>query len=99
MRLVICALCAVLIPRVVIASGHGPVFAGATPTLGKNGWSFDQAWMGSHARDGEDDQVLRSMIGYGFTKDLQLTVSLPIGLTSSPASPDRPHDCNDVEQP
>ena len=28
------------------ASGHGPVFGAATPTLGKGGWSFDQAWMG-----------------------------------------------------
>jgi hypothetical protein len=87
MRLVMCAMFAVLVPGTAAASGHGPVFAGATPTLGKNGWSFDQAWMGSHARDGEDDQLLRSMIGYGLTKDLQLTVSLPIGLSGSPHVP------------
>src|SRR3954470_19337130 len=29
----------------VFASGHGPVFGAATPTLGKGGWQFDQAWM------------------------------------------------------
>ena len=28
----------------VSASGHGPVFGGATPTLGRGGWSVDQAW-------------------------------------------------------
>src|ERR1051326_4968105 len=28
------------------ASGHGPIFGGATPTLGKGGWQFDTAWMG-----------------------------------------------------
>jgi hypothetical protein len=26
------------------ASGHGPVFGAATPTLGRGGWSVDQAW-------------------------------------------------------
>ena len=65
------------------ASGHGPVFGGATPTLGKGGWSFDQAWMGRRDRTGDSDQMLRSMIGYGLTEDLQLTASLPIELTST----------------
>jgi hypothetical protein len=87
MRLFLCCLCALSISRTVGASGHGPVFGGATPTLGKGGWSFDQAWMGSHARNGEDDQMLRSMIGYGLTKDLQITVSLPIGLSSGTHAP------------
>jgi hypothetical protein len=62
------------------ASGHGPVFGGATPTLGKHGWSFDQAWMGRRDRQGDDDQMLRSMIGFGLTEDLQITASLPIEL-------------------
>ena len=87
MRLVLCCICALLLSRPAAASGHGPVFGGATPTLGKGGWSFDQAWMGSHARNGEDDQVLRSMIGFGLTKDLQVTVSLPIGLASGAHAP------------
>ena len=65
----------------VAASGHGPVFGGATPTLGRNGWSLDQAWMGSRDRTGNDDQMLRTMIGYGITEDLQITASLPIQLT------------------
>lgn len=69
------------------ASGHGPVFGGATPTLGKGGWSFDQAWMGRRDRTGDDDQMLRSMVGYGITEDLQISASLPIELTSSGRMP------------
>ena len=71
----------------LVASGHGPVFGGATPTLGKGGWSFDQAWMGRRDRTGDSDQMLRSMIGYGLTEDLQLTASLPIELTSNGTLP------------
>jgi hypothetical protein len=63
------------------ASGHGPVFGAATPTLGKGAWSFDQAWMGQ-VLDGPADAgaVLRSMIGYGLTEKVQLSGSLPIPL-------------------
>src|SRR4051812_48084664 len=51
----------------VFASGHGPVFGAATPTLGKGGWQFDQAWM---ARTTEEavEQTLRSMISFGVTE-------------------------------
>jgi hypothetical protein len=76
-------MCSLLWTDAAHASGHGPVFGGATPTLGKGGWSFDQAWMGSRARSGDDDQLLRSMVGLGVTKDLQVTVSLPVELASS----------------
>jgi hypothetical protein len=78
---------AVTVQGRLAASGHGPVFGGATPTLGKGGWSFDQAWMGRRDRTGDDDQMLRSMIGYGITEDLQVTASLPIELTSSGRMP------------
>jgi hypothetical protein len=71
----------------VRASGHGPVFGGATPTLGKGGWSFDQAWMGRRDRTGDSDQMLRTMIGYGLTEDLQITASLPIELTNTGRMP------------
>jgi hypothetical protein len=74
-------------PATLSASGHGPVFGGATPTLGKGGWSFDQAWMGRRDRTGDSDQILRSMIGYGITEDLQITASLPIELTSTGRMP------------
>jgi hypothetical protein len=70
------------------ASGHGPVFGAATPTLGKGGWSFDQAWMGQ-VMDGPADTsaLLRSMISFGITEKLQISGSLPIPLSGSNALP------------
>ena len=70
------------------ASGHGPVFGAATPTLGKGGWSFDQAWMGQ-VMDGPADTsaLLRSMISFGITEKLQISGSLPIPLIDSNAIP------------
>jgi hypothetical protein len=62
------------------------VFGAATPTLGKGGWAFDQAWMG-RAGDGSDDQMLRSMISFGITEDLQVSGSLPIALSSTDRMP------------
>ena len=76
------------VPSAALASGHGPVFGAATPTLGKGGWSFDQVWMGrtSDAPD-TNDQLLRTMISFGVTKDLQISGSVPIALTSSSQMP------------
>jgi hypothetical protein len=74
-------------PAAATASGHGPVFGGATPTLGKGGWSFDQAWMGTRTGDGSGEQVLRSMLGFGVTPDVQVSVSLPIALSTPAAIP------------
>lgn len=70
------------------ASGHGPVFGAATPTLGKGGWSFDQAWMGQ-AMDGPADSsaLLRSMISFGITEKLQISGSLPVPLGETSAMP------------
>jgi len=70
------------------ASGHGPVFGAATPTLGKGGWSFDQAWMGQ-AMDGqaETSALLRSMITFGITEKLQISGSLPIWCRSIQSVP------------
>ena len=87
-RQVVVATLLLLLPRAVLASGHGPVFGAATPTLGKGGWSFDQVWMG-RTSDGNDtnDQLLRTMISFGVTKDLQISGSVPIALTSSSQMP------------
>ena len=75
--------------RPIFASGHGPVFGAATPTLGKGGWSFDQAWM-AQVMDGSADAgaILRSMISFGVTEKLQISGSLPVplgGATSMPS--------------
>ena len=69
-------------PTLAAASGHGPVFGGATPTLGKGGWSLDQAWMGRASEDADPEQLLRTMISFGVTEDLQISASLPIPLAT-----------------
>jgi hypothetical protein len=70
------------------ASGHGPVFGAATPTLGKGGWSFDQAWMGQVMKGPADaGAMLRSMISVGITEKVQLSGSVPIPLGRSAGMP------------
>ena len=69
------------------ASGHGPVFGAATPTLGKGGWSFDQAWMGQVMDRSDTSALLRSMISFGITEKLQISTSLPIRLGDANAMP------------
>ena len=68
------------------ASGHGPVFGGATPTLGKGGWQFDQAWMGRSTEEAVE-QTLRSMISFGITERIQVSTSVPIPITTSGQPP------------
>jgi len=86
-RLVLIAV-AVSTPAPSWAAGHGPVFGGATPTLGKGGWSFDQVWMGSitDTNDGTE-QLLRSMISFGVTEDFQISGSLPIAIAGGDRMP------------
>jgi hypothetical protein len=83
-RLLGCAvvvLCA--LPRVSSASGHGPVFGAATPTLGRGGWQLDQAWLvRTGDQDGTEEQTLRTMISFGITEDLQISASLPVNLVT-----------------
>ena len=64
----------------VRASGHGPLFGAATPTLGRDGWSIDQAWAIRAADDGSGEQMLKTMIGYGITENLQISGSVPIAI-------------------
>jgi len=84
-RIWIC-LAAVLSAREVHASGHGPVFGAATPTLGRGGWSIDQAYT---FRGGDDDaqQMFKTMVSFGITETVQVSGSIPLamadGLTPS----------------
>jgi len=79
--LVACVSGAIAIAEPIHASGHGPVFGAATPTLGKGGWSFDQAWMGQVAKGPADTgSLLRSMISLGITEKIQLSASVPVPL-------------------
>lgn len=72
----------------VSASGHGPLFGAATPTLGKGGWEFDQAWMGQ-GMSGQDAgaQLLRSMISFGVTEKIQVSASAPIPVSGTAPVP------------
>ena len=60
MRLVLVAILAAAAP--VRASGHGPVFGAATPTLGRGGWSLDQAWTLRAGDDDQRQQMLKTML-------------------------------------
>jgi hypothetical protein len=71
------------------ASGHGPVFGAATPTLGRGGWSVDQAWT---VRTGEDDQhqqMLKTMLSFGLTENWQVSGSLPLTMGEGRLAPAR----------
>ena len=83
----VCIVAALLVlPGTANATGHGPVFGGATPTLGRDGWSLDVAWMMRRDQT-DDDQMLRTMIGYGVTEDLQISASVPVPLSSNGQMP------------
>jgi hypothetical protein len=72
------------------ASGHGPVFGGATPTLGRGGWSLDEAWTGRFcSADQPSDEMLRTMLSYGATENLQVSVSIPVPLSTGTLPPAR----------
>jgi hypothetical protein len=65
------------------ASGHGPLFGAATPTLGRDGWSIDQAWTIRTSDDSSHEQMLKTMISYGITENLQISGSVPLALGTS----------------
>jgi hypothetical protein len=65
------------------ASGHGPVFGAATPTLGAGGWSLDQAWTGRFGEETSSEQMIKTMIGFGITENLQISTSFPEVMTAA----------------
>ena len=70
-------LCAGATATTASAQGHGPIFGLATPTLGAGGWSLDVATMGRLI--GQTEIVmLRPMVSYGITEDVQVSASLPM---------------------
>jgi hypothetical protein len=80
------AVALLLVSAPAAASGHGPLFGGATPVLGRGAWSFDAALMGRRA-DETVAQTFRTMIGFGITEDIQLSASLPFDLGTHPPLP------------
>src|SRR5437764_1235004 len=89
-RGILSVLCVSALATPVAASGHGPVFGGATPTLGRGGWSLDEVWTGRFcSADEPSDQMLRTMLGYGLTENVQLSVSVPVPLSTGTVPPAR----------
>ena len=66
-RTVVIALTITLVASTARASGHGPVFGATTPTLGRGGWSVDQAWTIRDAGADQREQMLKTMISFGVT--------------------------------
>ncbi len=83
----------------VLAQGHGPAFGLSTPTLGKRAWSLDLGLM-SRSAGASRSVMMRPMVSYGMTEDVQLSVNLPVpvhvdaslpqarAMTRMPMSPD-----------
>jgi len=71
------------------ASGHGPVFGAATPTLGRGGWSVDQAWTFRAGEDEEHQQMLKTMLSFGITENLQVSGSVPLAMGEGDLAPAR----------
>jgi hypothetical protein len=71
------------------AAGHGPVFGAATPTLGRGGWSLDQAWTLRAGDDDQQQQMLKTMLSYGVTENLQMSCSVPLATSDGQLAPAR----------
>jgi len=69
-----------------LAQGHGPAYGLATPTLGRGDWSLDVGVMGRIVEDAHA-VMLRAMVSYGITADLQVSLSLPMPLDVRPGVP------------
>jgi hypothetical protein len=65
------------------ANGHGPVFGAATPTLGRGGWSIDQAYTfrGGEGDDPQSQQMFKTMVSFGITETVQVSGSIPLAMS------------------
>ncbi|HEV8232617.1 MAG TPA: hypothetical protein VGQ75_09740 [Thermoanaerobaculia bacterium] len=79
-------LLALALPSAAFATGHGPVYGIATPTLGKRAWSLDLGLMSRFVAGGRTSAMMRPLISYGITEDLQASVSFPIPLYTQQGS-------------
>jgi hypothetical protein len=89
--ILICVLAAgaTLVPARAMAAGHGPVFGGATPTLGRGGWSLDQAWTLRSGAADERQQMLKTMLSFGITENLEIAGSVPLAMSDGRLAPSR----------
>lgn len=80
----------------VLASGHGPVFAYATPVNSKGEWSFDQGFLFRNTGLGSQ-LTARSLFTYGFTPHLEVSFNAPAILADSPMPRSRMSGGDDFE--
>src|SRR5690349_2978669 len=66
----------------IYGSGHGPVFALATPTNPKGGFGFDTSFMGRYG--GGNGTMFRATLGYGLTENLKISASAPLVFRAEP---------------
>jgi hypothetical protein len=87
MRLACCISIFLLVQINAFASGHGPVFALATPTNSAGETSVDVTTYSRISSDGSDVGI-RTMVTYGFTPHLQFSLAVPGSIVSTdlPAS-------------
>jgi hypothetical protein len=71
------------------ASGHGPVFGAATPTLGRGAWSIDQAWTMRFGEESTREHMLKTMVTFGVTEVLQVSASIPEVMSDNRMAPAR----------
>jgi hypothetical protein len=76
------------LPVFAAAAAHGPVFGLATPTNSQGEWSFDEGIFGRSASSGSQAS-LRSLIAYGITPHLTLSLTLPAVLGDAMLPPTR----------
>jgi hypothetical protein len=88
-RVSLIALTAILVAGSAAASGHGPLFGAATPTLGRGGWSVDQAWTLRAGSADEQQQMLKTMLSFGITENLQISGSFPLAMSDGRLAPAR----------
>jgi len=88
MRLAVALLVLLGLPSFAAAAGHGPVFGLATPTNSQGEWSFDEGIFGRNTSLGSQASV-RSLIAYGFTPHLTLSLTLPAVVGNTPLPPTR----------
>ena len=72
-------LAAIALPRATLATGHGPVYGLATPTLGRGAWSLDVSVMNRNL-GAKNMAMFRPLVTYGLTEDVQVSLSLPMPL-------------------
>jgi hypothetical protein len=84
---IVIAACLFTIVAPARASGHGPVFGAATPTLGRGGWSVDNAYTFRAGDDADSQQMFKTMVSFGITETVQVSGSFPVvmsdGLTAA----------------